>query len=197
MMRVTSALLIIILSSAVLIIDATAAKTIPKTIIQTSKDAAIDRLDWIEYQNSLRTTNPDFTLIHYSDSEAQHFITTHYSNTILAEAYEAVTPIMRADLFRLAAIYKLGGFYMDMDMLGKTSLQPLVDIIHNSNEENENNIQAVFPKEWWMSAEFYGNIFPGRVPEDAEDHWQMGQYAFAVSSFVVLFISSICKKRRS
>ena len=129
MMRVTSTLLTIILSSAVLIvIDAAAAKTIPKIIIQTSKDAAIDRLDWIEYQNSLRTTNPEFTFIHYSDSQAQHFITKHYSNTILAEAYEAVTPIMRADLFRLAAIYKLGGFYMDMDMLGKTSLQPLVDI---------------------------------------------------------------------
>ena len=49
-----------------------------------------------------------------------------------------------------------------MDMLGKTSLNPLVEAI--DNEE----YQAVFPKEWWMSAEFYGNIFPGRQPEDPE-----------------------------
>ena len=38
-----------------------------------------------------------------------------------------------------------------------------------------------------MSAEFYGNIFPGRSPEDPEDHWQMVQYAFAVR-FVYVYL---------
>lgn len=148
-------------------------KSIPKKIIQTSKYATIDRVDWIEYQNSLRDANPDFDIVHYSDDEARAFIAEHYGDTILEQAYDMATPIMRADLFRLAAVYSQGGFYMDMDMLGKSSLDPLVGAIDGGE------YQAVFPKEWWMSAEFYGNIFPGRQPQDPEDHWQMGQYAFA------------------
>ena len=76
------------------------------------QDAIIDRPDWIEYRNSLKVANPDFELVHYSDDEARAFIKEHYGDTILEQAYDMVTPIMRADLFRLAAIYKLGGFYM-------------------------------------------------------------------------------------
>jgi mannosyltransferase OCH1-like enzyme len=165
MLRCTTALLGLL--------SAATAKTIPKTIIQTSKDAIIDRPDWIEYRNSLKAVNPDFDLVHYSDDEARAFIKEHYGDTILEQAYDMVTPIMRADLFRLAAIYKLGGFYMDMDMLGKESLNPIVEAINNDE------YQAVFPKEWWTNTGFYVNIFPGRVPEDPEDHWQVGQYAFA------------------
>jgi mannosyltransferase OCH1-like enzyme len=149
------------------------ANRIPKTIIQTSKFDSIDRLDWIEYHNSLKKANPNFELVHYDDAEARSFIAEHYGGTILEQAYDSVTPIMRADLFRLAVIYKLGGFYMDMDMLGKTSFDPIVDAIDNGE------YGAVFPKEWWMNAQFYRNIFPGKEPQDPEDHWQMGQYAFA------------------
>lgn len=161
--------------AALLLLSAAAgvsADTIPRTIIQTSKDKAIDRLDWIEYQNSLRKANPNFDLVHFDDAEARAFVAEHYGGTILEKAYDMATPIMRADLFRLAVVYKRGGFYMDMDMLGKQSLEPLAQSI------DDGEFQAVFPKEWWMSGEFYSNIFPGRKPSDAEDHWQMGQYAF-------------------
>ena len=151
------------------------AKSIPRTIIQTSKEAKVDRPDWIEYQTSLATANPNFELVHYSDEEARAFIGEHYGGTILEDTYDIVTPIMRADIFRLAAIYKLGGFYMDMDMLGKASLDPIV------NAMDQGEYQAIFPKEWWMSTGYYTSIYPGRTPEDAEDHWQMGQYAFGVS----------------
>ena len=162
-------------SSSLAVVDA---KSIPRTIIQTSKDAIVDRPDWIEYRNSLKRVNPDFDLVHYSDDEARNFIAEHYAGTILAETYDIVTPIMRADIFRLAAIYKLGGFYMDMDVLGKSSMDPLVEAI--DNEE----FQAVFPKEWWISTGYYGSIYPGKTPEDDEDHWQMGQYAFGVSQLL-------------
>jgi len=165
MMKLPAALLVVLSA----MVDA---KSIPKTIIQTSRESTIDRLDWIEYRNSLQKSNPDFELIHYSDEEARAFIVENYAGTILMDTYDIVTPIMRADIFRLAAIYKLGGFYMDMDMLGKSSLAPLVESI--DNEE----FQAVFPKEWWMSTGYYTSIYPGRTPEDDEDHWQVGQYAF-------------------
>lgn len=149
------------------------AGSIPRTIVQTSKDSTIDRPDWLVYQNSLRDVNPDFELIHYSDQEALAFIAEHYSGTILEHVYDAATPILRADLFRLAYIYKLGGFYMDMDVLCKSPLDPLADAIDGGE------YQAVFPKEWWTSDESYRNIFHGRGPVDEEDHWQVGQYAFA------------------
>jgi len=168
MMSLAAALLVVLSASSAMV----DAKSIPKTIIQTSKDSTVDRLDWIEYRNSLQKSNPDFELVHYSDDEARAFIAEHYAGTILEDTYDIVTPIMRADIFRLAAIYKLGGFYMDMDMLGKSSMDPLVEAI--DNEE----FQAVFPKEWWMSTGYYTSIYPGRTPEDDEDHWQMGQYAF-------------------
>ena len=152
-----------------------AGSMIPKTIIQTSKEKSLDRLDWKEYQHSLKQSNPGFELLHYDDTEARSFIESHYANTTLVMAYEMVTPIMRADLFRLAVIYQHGGFYMDMDMLAKSSLDPIVVVIDSGEQ-----YQAVFPKEWWWSDEVYHGIFPGREPEDSEDHWQMGQYAFAV-----------------
>jgi len=63
---------------------------------------------------------------------------------------------------------------MDMDMLAKSSLDPIAAVIDSGE-----HYQAVFPKEWWWSDEVYHEIFPGRDPEDSEDHWQMGQYAFA------------------
>jgi len=157
------------------------AKSIPRTIIQTSKETTVDRPDWLAYQTSLKAANPNFELIHYSDAEARAFIAEHYAGTILADAYDIVTPIMRADIFRLAAIYKLGGFYMDMDMLGKASLDPIVAAM------DEDEYQAVFPKEWWMSTGYYTSIYPGRTPEDDEDHWQMGQYAFGVSVLLQCF----------
>ena len=170
-----AAALLVVLSASAMAVDA---KTIPRTIIQTSKDAIVDRSDWVEYRDSLKRVNPDFDLVHYSDDEARAFIAEHYAGTILADTYDIVTPIMRADIFRLAAIYKLGGFYMDMDVLGKSSLDPLVEAI--DNEE----FQAVFPKEWWISTGYYASIYPGRTPEDNEDHWQMGQYAFGVSQLL-------------
>ena len=70
---------------------------------------------------------------------------------------------------------------MDMDMLGKASLDPIVKAM------DDDEYQAVFPKEWWMSTGYYTSIYPGRTPEDEEDHWQMGQYAFGVSLVVQCF----------
>jgi len=171
-MSLAAASLLAVLSASASVAVIVDAKSIPRTIIQTSKDSTVDRPDWIEYRESLRRANPDFDIVHYSDDEARAFIAEHYAGTILADAYDVVTPIMKADIFRLAAVYKLGGFYMDMDVLGKTSLDPLVEAIDGGE------YQAVFPKEWWMSTGYYASIYPGRMPEDDEDHWQMGQYAF-------------------
>lgn len=151
-----------LVSFGLVVADGAAAATIPKQIIQTSKSKDLPA-DWQSYQTSLRELNPDFQFLHFDDDEALAFIEEHFSGTILHSTYSTVTPIMKADLFRLAAIYVLGGFYMDMDMMGRKSLDPLVADIDSGK------YQAAFPKEWWMSAEFYKNILPGRNPQDPEE----------------------------
>jgi len=44
-----------------------------------------------------------------------------------------------------------------------------------------------------MSRAVYRNIFPGKEPQDPEDHWQMGQYAFAVCFFFNRFYYFMAK----
>jgi len=150
-------------------------QSFPKTIIQTSPSKEIARADWEYYQITLRQKNPYYKFLHFDDDEALAFIEEHFSGTVLHRTYMEVTPIMKADLFRLAAIYVLGGFYMDMDMLAKQSFDPLVDMLPGGSKPKYG---AAFPKEWWMSTSAYTNTFPGRKPQDPEDHWQVGNYAF-------------------
>ena len=149
--------------------------TIPKRIIQTSP-AGKSRADWDFYQASLRDKNPDFEFLHFDDDQALAFIEKHYGGTILHMTFLTVTPIMKADLFRLAAVLQMGGFYFDMDILGKQSLDSLVDSVLPDSD-----YQAVFPKEWWMDNRAFHNTFPGRELADPEDHWQVGNYAFGAT----------------
>ena len=63
-----------------------------------------------------------------------------YAGTRILDAYEAAPRVvMRADLFRLAVVAREGGFYFDVDVYAKRSLEPLV--AH----------AAVLPMEWWLS----------------------------------------------
>jgi hypothetical protein len=156
-------------------------QSFPKTIIQTSPNKEISaRADWEYYHITLRQKNPHYKFLHFDDEEALAFIEEHFSGTVLHRTYLEVTPIMKADLFRLAAIYILGGFYMDMDMLSKQSFDPLIDMLPGGSEPKYG---AVFPKEWWMSTPSFTDMFPGRAPQDPEDHWQVGNYAFCAMPY--------------
>ena len=71
----------------------------------------------------------------------------------------------RADLFRLAVVAREGGFYFDVDVYAKRSLEPLV--AH----------AAVLPMEWWLSDDAFFERHRRNVL-DAREHWQVGNYAF-------------------
>merc|ERR1712018_487266 len=87
---------------------------------------------------------------------------------------------MKADLFRLAAVSVLGRFYLDMDMLTRASFDPIVN----------SGCGAVFPKEWWKSIDaFKDRHFTS--PTDEEEHWQVGNYAFAAVPNHPLLIDSL------
>jgi mannosyltransferase OCH1-like enzyme len=142
--------------------------TIPRIIIQTGpKDANRRDANWRLYQSSLKSLNPNFSYLYFDDEAALSFVDEHFSDTDLPRIYrDAPRFVLKADLFRYAAVKILGGFYMDMDMMAKASFEPLV--------RDSQKYGAIFPKEWWRSDGAYSNIYgKDRACPDDEEHWQV------------------------
>jgi len=150
------------------------ASAIPRLIIQTGPKDAVGRdANWQSYQASLKSMNPDFAYMYFDDEAALSFVDEHFDGTELPRIYrDAPKFVLKADLFRYAAVKVLGGFYMDMDMMAKAPFEPLVAAGDG----------AVFPKEWWRSDAAYRKIYgEDRSCPDDEEHWQVGNYAFAAA----------------
>ena len=146
-------------------------RRIPKRLIQSA--AAEDQEPaWPAATAKTMALNAGFARLFFDDAAALEFVRAEYAGTPLVAAYEnAARPVMRADLFRLAAVAKLGGFWMDMDMVSKASLAPLAD---------QADYGAAFPLEWWKDdAAFFARH--RRKAMDADEHWQIGNYAFAAA----------------
>jgi len=95
----------------------------------------------------------------------------NFSDTEILELYKdpRMKAVMKADLFRYAAVAVLGGFYFDMDVYAYRNLGPLL------------SSTAVFPKEWRQDdAQFSARH--GTLPENEEERWQMGNYAFGAEA---------------
>lgn len=139
---------------------------IPKLIIQTGPNKPVS--DFKGFPEQLKKINPSFEYTYYDDAAALDFVAKHFPDSDLLAVYQdpRLKVVMKADLFRLAAISVLGGFYFDMDVYAYRNLDPLL------------SHRAVFPKEWWRNNGEYEDRH-GTLPEDDEDHWQMGNYAFA------------------
>jgi len=170
----TSAPLLAFFAASALIATASASGGIPRIIIQTGpKDTQMRDAKWGKYSSSLRDANPNFEYMYFDDDAALAFVDEHFAGTDLPRVYrDAPKFVLKADLFRYAAVKVLGGFYMDMDMLAKASFEPLV----------ESDYGAAFPREWWRSDAAYRKIYGSqRSCPDAEEHWQVGNYAFAAA----------------
>jgi len=149
------------------------AEPIPKIIIQTVKTkedlSGSLGLDWTKNHASLKEKNPDYNFLLFDDKEALEFIDTFFEDSPLPDVVRKVPrPVMKADLFRLAAVSVLGGFYMDMDMYAKESFDPIV----------YSGCGAAVPKEWWRDDQAHKDRHFS-LPADGEDRWQAGNYAFA------------------
>ena len=146
-------------------------RRIPTRLIQSA--AAEDQEPaWPAATAKTVALNAGFDRLFFDDAAALEFVRAEYAGTPLVAAYEnAARPVMRADLFRLAAVAKLGGFWLDMDMVSKASLAPLAD---------QADYGAAFPLEWWKDdAAFFARH--RRKAMDADEHWQVGNYAFAAA----------------
>ena len=115
---------------------------IPKIIIQTYKSTDLpDRAKVLV--NRLKTNNPDFKYIFFSDADINAFLETNYPEYI--ETFNNFTyTVQKIDFFRLLVIYHFGGFYFDIDISNYKCLDELCNIS-----------SCVFPQEYSQNGDPY------------------------------------------
>lgn len=96
---------------------------IPKIIIQTWKTCQLNNI-FAENQRKVRGLNPDYKYIFFDDVGVDEFVKQKFPEywdffSRLADRIEQI------DVFRYLAIYNYGGFYLDMDMDLRSSLDTL------------------------------------------------------------------------
>ena len=132
--------------------------TIPARIIQTGKERDLP-LKQRAFSTNLRLLNPGYEWCFFSDDEVERFVDAEfpqYRPTFDAFAF----PIQRYDFFRYLAVYRLGGFYFDLDVLLARPLESL-----RAHE-------CVFP--------FEGLTFSRLIRAHGID-WEIGNFAFGAT----------------
>lgn len=137
---------------------------IPRRLIQTHKNKSSLNLLHRKCQRTLLRLHPEYEYRFFSDRDCVRFIKERLPGFLpLWHFYPR--PVQRADLFRVLAVYELGGFYFDLDVFFH---EPLDDLLGS---------EIVFPEEWQMSKEFYA--IRHRVPAETRQQLvQLGNYAF-------------------
>lgn len=98
---------------------------IPKRIIQTWKSRELPKR-YRAFDRRLRKLHPDYEFRFFTDGEMDEFVRQEYPE--YCEGFDALPDIIsKVDLFRLLAVHKLGGFYMDLDVSMRKSLDDLRD----------------------------------------------------------------------
>ena len=149
---------------------------IPKIIIQTWKTNLLPQ-DSKKYIEQIKTNNPDFKYIFFTDKDIETFMKTHYPQYISTMSNFKYN-IQRIDLFRLIAIYHYGGFYFDIDMDIKCSLSELCEF------------DCVFPREFKSNGDSY--------LKNKGMNMLIGNYAFAASQkndFIQFCINNIVNNK--
>ena len=132
---------------------------IPKRIIQTSKSLDLPLLEKAAVAN-IRLLNPDFEYLHFDDRQVEEFIDKEFPE-YRSIFHSFLFPIQRYDFFRYLAIYRFGGFYLDMDVFLASNLSELLDC------------GCVFP--------FEALTINAYLREEHEMDWEVGNYAFGAA----------------
>jgi len=133
---------------------------IPKRIIQTGKSIE-QPLPNRAMMSNLRLHNPDFEYVFFDDQQVQEFIDKEFPE--YRSVFDSFAfPIQRYDFFRYLAVYRLGGFYFDLDVLLAGGLSGLL------------GCGCVFP--------FEGLTFSKYLRDIHKMDWQIGNYAFGATA---------------
>jgi hypothetical protein len=97
---------------------------IPCLIHQQWKVNRESGLNFAQQQSlrSWRVQNPKCVHWFWSDAQINVFVSTYFQDILPSDVWVSLKPIQRADLFRYAVVFLLGGIYADIDV---DSLQPL------------------------------------------------------------------------
>ena len=97
---------------------------IPKRIIQTAKTRDLSPIARASSTN-LKLLHPDWEYRFFDDAEVLDFITTEFPEHV-SIFQNFPYKIQRFDFFRYLAVYRLGGFYFDLDILLSAALDGLL-----------------------------------------------------------------------
>ena len=87
---------------------------VPKVIVQYwDQDRRPDEV--VQMMNSWKEENPEYEHKVYSMRSAYEFLKREYNQHVVRAFKNCEGPAMQADFFRLAYLYKFGGFYADAD----------------------------------------------------------------------------------
>lgn len=117
----------------------------------------------------VRKFHPGWEILFFSDGDARDFVRRE------APDYLAVydwfpRPVMKADMFRVLATCRLGGFYLDTDFWVSHALDPLREhevVFPWERQMSQSEFERKFPEEWRTNEDLVqvGNYAFGSVPE--------------------------------
>lgn len=150
---------------------------IPRRIIQTSKNLDLPVLEKAVVRN-LKLLNPDFEYVHFDDRQVEEFIDKEFPE--YRQLFDSFpVRIQKYDFFRYLAVYRLGGFYFDTDVLLAENLSELV------------GYGCVFPFES-LSINAY-------LRDEYSMDWEIGNYAFGASPghpFILAIIENCIRAQK-
>lgn len=133
---------------------------IPSRIIQTGKSEDLPLLERAMV-NALRQLHPDWEYLFFDDAAVVRFVRSEFPKYLpIFESFQR--PIQKYDFFRYLAVYRHGGFYLDLDVLLAHPMTPLQ--VHS----------CVFPFEELTISRF--------LRERYAMDWEIGNYAFGATA---------------
>jgi mannosyltransferase OCH1-like enzyme len=141
---------------------------IPKRIICThiSQHTLEPKLKYC--MHLMQEMHPEWEFLFFSDGDCRDFIKKELPDYL--ELYDWYPrPVLKADLFRLLAVYRLGGFYLDTDFLLKKPLDPLC------------KQRAVFAFEHEVNAKEFDLRYPSWM-RTREETLTLANYAFGAEA---------------
>lgn len=132
---------------------------IPTRIIQTAKHRNLS-LKQRAMTSNLKLLNPDYECVFFDNEDVERFIDREFPQ--YRHVFDSFRfPIQRYDFFRYLAVYRLGGFYFDLDVLLASGLSSLLPS------------GCVFP--------FEGLTYSRLLRSYGMD-WEIGNYAFGAAA---------------
>jgi hypothetical protein len=151
--------------------------SIPRRIIQTGRYCQPPLAHRASIAN-LKLLNPTFEHEYFDNARVEAFVRAEFPEYVgIFQSFRY--PIQRYDFFRYLAVFRMGGFYFDLDVFLASCLDPLLVS------------GCVFP--------FEGLTFSQYLRRRYGMDWQLGNYAFGASAghpFLELVIENCVRAQR-